>query len=107
MARKRSSSRQRNRTRTRHLTLPLAAIAGFAPLVVSTLNTWRDSGRTAGVRHLGAALTGYDYLSKDWKVARLADGTLPILIGLMFHRIMSMLGANRMLSRAGVPYIRI
>jgi len=86
-------------------TLPLAAVAGFAPLAVNTLNT--PGGLEPKAWMMTQALTGFDTRSQKFWWPNLYKGTIPIMAGLAVHKLASMVGINRMLASAGIPIIRI
>jgi hypothetical protein len=54
-----------------------------------------------------SVLTGYEPRNKSFNLMYMKDGTLPIVGGLVVHKLASKLGVNRMLSQAGVPLLRI
>jgi hypothetical protein len=101
----------RGRTMRHHkggMTLPVAALAGFIPLASNGYNAYKTGGmRTAGYNVM-ANLSGYDFATGQWNFANLKGGLMPLMAGFIVHKIVGgMLGVNRMLSRARVPFIRI
>lgn len=90
-------------------TLPLAAIAGFAPLVHTAYDEgWKIGGLEGVGNQVLYGMTGYAMYRREWNFDGLRRGLLPIIGGLLVHKyIGGKLGINRMLSRAGVPIIRI
>jgi hypothetical protein len=90
------------------MTLPLAAIAGFAPLVGSTIPQFQYHGISGAGNHIVAKLSGYNVNTHQWRWQEMQDGLIPIVAGLLIHKyIGGRLGINRMLSRAGVPFVRL
>lgn len=104
IARAKAGGRKRRRHSRPKFTLPVAVVAGFVPLAVGTWN--RRSSATAMSQYLSGALTGY-VPGQGWNPALLKDGALPIILGIMAHKVAGRLGLNRAIARAGVPFIRI
>lgn len=90
-------------------TLPLALVAGFTPLGVDIVKTVTTPGMGAGqIPHtLAWHLGGYNTWDNSFSFSRLAQGWAPILIGFGVHKLANKLGVNRMIARAGVPWIRV
>lgn len=116
-AKRRAIVRYRNRPRARRrsrakFTLPLSIVAPVGVLGVKTVDMASSHGIVEGSNYLTGALTGYrpDWKAKGWKpfhFERVKDGILPIMIGVMVHKLAGMAGVNRALGRAGVPIFRI
>lgn len=53
--------------------------------------------------------TGYqpDPRYDAFKFNRMKEGLLPVMVGILVHKLAGRLGINRALGRAGVPIIRI
>ena len=87
-------------------TLPLAVVAGFAPLAINTYNV---SG--GGPARMGwmvtQAITGYDTDTRKFWMGNLNKGLIPIAIGVIVHKIAGKLGINRAIAGAGIPFIRV
>jgi hypothetical protein len=120
MAKSRAVARRRARryfarksSGLRKFTLPLAVVAGFAPIVMGTIDHTRWNGlggADGGIDWAIRGLTGYSpnkAYGRTWEFKRLTAGALPILIGLLTHKIAGRLGINRMLASAGIPIIRL
>ncbi|GAI70094.1 unnamed protein product [marine sediment metagenome] len=89
-------------------TLPLATIAGFAPLVANVLGGLRVGGPEKAMDNLSASLTGYSFQTGIWSPRYAFQwGIGPILLGTFVSKLASKLGVNRALGRAGVPFVRI
>lgn len=104
----------RNRTvvkrkrRKAQMTLPVAVIAGFTPLLGQAVYGYKTGRGIEGIGHYTlAALTGFDSSNGSFAASRMTKGLLPIIGGLMVHKVAGKLGINRALGRAGIPYIRI
>lgn len=90
------------------MTIPVAAVAGFLPLAGVMVTSFKQGGVELAGNNLVSNLTGYDIPSKTWSMDYMRKGTIPIVAGLLAHKIIGQkLGVNRMLARAGVPLIRI
>lgn len=104
MARARTKARTRRRAK---FTLPVAVIAGFLPGVSSALTALQTYGFNGLSVQVSRDYLGYDPQSKGWYPRLMWGGTAPLAIGLIVHKVASMLGVNRALGRAGIPFIRI
>lgn len=90
-------------------TIPLAIVAGFAPAVIDVIDNVPNFGLPGSIMHTGAGLIGYDTVSKKytgWNQAK-AAGICPLIMGFVVHYAASKLGVNRMIARAGIPFVRI
>lgn len=97
-------------------TLPVAAVAGFIPLGIGTVqhgmwNGWTGQGDT-GLDYLTRSLTGYSPNSQGFggkfNLRNMEAGLVPIVVGLAAHKFVGgTLGVNRLLARARIPIIRI
>lgn len=87
--------------------LPIAVIAGFAPLVYHVYDGARINGFSGAMRYLTMDTTGYDLDSKTWNFGDLVKGWTPILAGFVVHKMAGVFGVNRALGRAKIPLIRI
>jgi len=89
-------------------TIPLAALAGWAPLVANVIGGFRVGGAEKALDHLSAGMTGYSFQSGVWSPKyALYWGVGPIFLGAAVHKIAVRLGVNRMLAAAGVPWLRV
>ena len=110
--RTRAISRRRYFARPRHHwrakpTIPLAVVAGFAPLAVSTVYGYKIAGTHGAAENLIRGLSGYNITTHQFEMAGLMDGALPIVFGVFAHKLANRLGVNRALAKTGIPYIRI
>lgn len=96
----------RPRRRGKKFTLPIAAIAGFAPLASDVYYQFKAGGAAAAIQWLKYDLVGIDG-NGHFNFAGIARGWGPILTGFIAHGIASKLGINRQLARMGIPVIRI
>lgn len=109
---KRTSSVRRvyvkaKRRRRAGLSLPLAILAGFAPIGYSTWYGYKADGLRGAAGNLGMGMTGYDFRDGKYKLNYHIQGLGPILLGAAVHKVANRLGVNRFLSRAGIPLLRV
>lgn len=96
--------------RRAQFTLPLAVVAGFAPM---GLNLWGNVKRimagdvAGGTQGLVIHTTGYNTDTKSFYWPALAMNYGPILAGFLLHKVAGRVGINRALAQARVPFIRI
>jgi len=102
-----ATKRMTHRKKT-SFTLPLAVVAGFMPM---GWQVWQHAkiGDYANIPlAISEGLTGYNYIDRSWSLGNLKSGLLPIGLGFAVHKyIGGTLGLNRMIARAGIPFIRI
>jgi len=90
------------------MTIPVAALAGFVPLAGVVMTSFKQGGIELAGNNLVSNLTGYDINTKTWNFGYMAKGTIPIIAGLLAHKLIGQkLGVNRMLANAGVPFVRV
>jgi hypothetical protein len=90
------------------MTLPIAVLAGFAPLLTHTLAGYKENGLEGAGRYSVSALTGYDTAAHVWRPMEMRRGLLPITLGVLIHKyIGGKMGVNAALSRSGVPLLRL
>lgn len=104
---------RRRRSRRGGFTLPLAVVAGFAPLAMDMWNVGyqrkdQPGGRIGGMLHMAALdLAAYNTDTKSFDSNHLGTGWGAITLGFLAHKVANLLGVNRALARAKVPFIRI
>lgn len=92
------------------MTIPLAVVAGFAPLAMGELGAVKRAlaGDTAGASQQAVIYaTGYNIDTKSFHWPTFVGSYGPILAGMVVHKLAGKFGANRALANAGVPFIRI
>ena len=92
-------------------TLPLAVVGGFLPIATFAYNQVK-SGGVSNLQYVTKRLIPWDKDANGGKGAfntqYLGQGLYPIILGWLVHWLVgSKLGVNKMLTRAGVPLIRI
>lgn len=103
-------AKARARRRSNSFTLPVAVVAGFAPLAFGVVSAAKRglSGDMAGAsQELVIRTTGWNTDTRSWNGAVFAQTYVPILAGFLVHKIAGKLGVNRALGNAGVPILRI
>jgi hypothetical protein len=103
--------RYRSRPKARHsrkhgMTLPLAVLAGFAPLALNALKDYRDGGVPVMGKGLVLRTTGMNTETGKWMPEYLVQGMGPVVAGILAHKLASKLGINRALAGAGIPLLR-
>ena len=106
MARNRTRTRNKNH-RAKQFTLPLAVVAGFSVPLVRTVRETQLHGWKDGAAEFIRDLTGFAPWAGGWNAGSLRNGLLPIIGGLVIHKVASAMGINRVLASAGIPLIRI
>ena len=101
---------RRARARVQKTTIPLAMVAGFAPLGMQMFRAGKLAlaGRTEDAAHI-ATIYGAGYDIKNRRIAwnHLMYSYAPVVIGGLMHKVANKMGVNRALAGAGVPFIRI
>jgi len=89
-------------------TLPLAVVAGFFPPARIILAESRGGrGIEGGAVAASRIFLGYDSNTAQWDFRQLQYGFGPILVGFGIHKVAQMVGINRALAAARIPFIRI
>jgi len=98
---------KRRSSRNGGVKIPVSIVAGFMPGLIKVWEAW-PSGGSAAAREAGRIYTGVDFWEGNFAWRRLWYGTIPIIAGAIIHRVVGgMLGVNRAIGRAGIPFIRI
>jgi len=89
-------------------TVPVGLIAGMLPGVTRSFSVFQARGAQQGANEALAIYTGFDPLTRQWSIANMQFGLIPLIAGLLLSQFVGGgLGINRMLSRARVPLLRI
>jgi len=92
----------------RRATFPIGIIAGMLPGVTRSFSVFQRGGAQAGANEALAIYTGFDPQTRQWSVANMQHGLIPLIAGLLLTRFVGGgLGVNRILARARVPLLRI
>lgn len=95
------------RRRSQSMTVPVAVIAGFAPLVFQTYRSYTENGLDGASQALVALTTGYSRWEGKWVPQYMLKGLGPIVAGVLVHKLAGRIGINRALANAGIPLLRI
>jgi len=89
-------------------TLPLAVVAGFVPPArIIFAESQGGRGIEGGAVAASRIFLGYDSINARWDFQQLQYGFGPILMGFAIHKVAQMVGINRALASARIPFIRI
>lgn len=104
--------RYRNKTKKRirrraKTTIPVLLAAPVALPMVDWVQQSMSIGPGMATNNLVAAFTGYNSYQKNFDAKRIKKTYTPILVGWAGHKVANILGINRLLSRAKIPYIRL
>jgi hypothetical protein len=96
------------RRRRKGMTIPLAVVAGLAPAGATIVKGFRAGGVNGGLEELSACVTGYMPNEKEWHPEyAMKRMWMPLLGGVVVHKLAGRLGINRMIAQAGIPLVRI
>jgi hypothetical protein len=87
--------------------ISLAILAGFAPTAIYAVQGFQQQGPMEGVARLSARMTGYSITEKKFKLDELMSGWLPVLGGVLAHKLANRLGVNKMLRKATMGFVGI
>lgn len=90
------------------MTIPLAPIAGVAPLVAGAIEAGLKGDFGGAVQRLKWDVIGVD-TQNVFHIDRAISNVTPLIAGLLIHKYVggSPLNFNRILANARVPFIRI
>lgn len=101
-------AKARTHKRSQAMTLPLAAMIGFTPLLTYMYLDYKQGGVQLAASGACARLTGYNPADGQWHASTMMQGTIPIALGILVHKYVGgKLGVNRALRSAGVPLLRL
>jgi len=89
------------------MTLPLAVVGGLLPGATAVITTGTKTGWEAAGRTAGFIYTGYDYTTGKWSIDNMRLGLMPLVVGVLVHKVASRLGINRAIASTGLPFVRI
>ena len=98
---------RRGARRAAKMTIPVAVVAGFTPLLARAIDGWRGNGVVGVGDGVLSGLTGYSVFDHKWHSDIMLQNLGPIVAGFGVHWLAGRLGINRALSRAKVPLLRI
>jgi len=90
------------------MTISLAMVGGFAPVVVDTINCVSRYGIKEAPHVFAYHFAGINTWDDNrFSFAVLMKGWTPIIAGIIAHKLANTLGINRTLARMGIPLVRI
>ena len=98
---------RRGTRRAAKLTVPLAVVAGFTPLLARAITGYKGNGVVGLGDGVLSGLTGYSTFDHKWHSDIMMQNLGPIVAGFGVHWLAGRLGINRALGRAKVPFLRI
>lgn len=101
-------AKKKGKRRRPQMTMPLAIVAGFVPpgrIIFAESRGGR--GIEGGAIAASRIFLGYDSTTARWDFSQLQYGFGPILMGFGIHKLAQMVGINRALAAARIPFIRI
>lgn len=109
VVRYRNAPRKKTRRRKSGFTVPIAVAAPIAMIGARAIKEASEHGVSDGMNVLTKGLIGYqsDPNYPAWKLGRMKEGMLPILIGAVVHKVAGKVGINRALAQAGIPFVRV
>lgn len=88
--------------------IPVAVLAGFAPVVGEALSAYQAGMGLTGITWaLSSNLTGYSLKDHKFYMNDLIRGWTPIILGFVLHRVADKMGINRALANSGIPLLRV
>lgn len=89
----------------------LAVALSFIPLVSTTYQGFMRGGELGGVSQAAGAamraLTGFEPgAAEKWRLDRMYNGLIPIVVGIGIHKLASKTGVNRAMGRF-IPWVNI
>ncbi len=105
--RRRYFSRARMPRGKRKPTISLAIMGGMSVPVIQAVNVYKYAGVVNALSNFTQNMTGFVPTTGEFHVEYIKKGLLPVMGGALIHKVASMVGLNRMIAQAGVPFIRI
>jgi len=99
------AAKKKVKRKKRQMTVSLAVVAGFMPGTLNVTSRWPRAKDMA--IEASRIFTGVDPFSGKFNLAWMRSGLLPVALGFGISMVATRLGFNRILSRAGVPFLRI
>lgn len=103
MARKRATRRKK-----KTFTVPMLIALPIASQASQFYYEWQREGIQKATAWVVSRYTGYNrYGSPRWQFRNLETGALPLVLGLVGHKLANKFGLNRAIANAGIPFIRL
>ena len=96
-------AKHKNGKSKKQFTLPLAIVAGVAPLAYDIGVQVKNGDMKQAAMVAAHNVVGYNGWTGKWDLAGIKTGLVPILAGALVHKIAGAMGINAALARAGIP----
>jgi hypothetical protein len=100
-------ARKAKRSRRHGFTIPLAVIGGLVPTAAFAAEGLKVGGPVEAAKRASMRLTGWNPWVGQWYFSEFAAGWLPILAGVVAHKLANNTGINRAIASAGIPVLRV
>jgi hypothetical protein len=100
-------ARKAKRSRRHGFTIPLAVIGGLVPTAAFAAEGLKVGGPVEAAKRASMRLTGWNPWVGQWYLSEFAAGWLPILAGVVAHKLANKTGINRAIASAGIPVLRV
>jgi len=100
-------AKKKGKRKRPQVTMPLAVLAGFLPPGRIIYREGLAGGIEGGVAATSRIFLGYDSNRGIWDFNQLQYGFGPVLVGFGIHKVAQLVGINRALAAARIPFIRI
>jgi len=100
---------KKRRRRSNGMTIPIAPIAGFIPMIIRPVQNLMAGNIDMAFATFTYDTIGYDLPNKKWDAMKMVQNITPLIIGGLVHKYVGgkPLNINAALARAGVPFVRI
>lgn len=89
-------------------TISLAVIAGLAPTFTMAYDGFKQGDNPAGIlKNVTMRWTGFNTNDGKFYPGQMKYNLLPAIAGVMVHKVAGMMGLNRYIASAGIPWVRI
>jgi len=101
------ANKSRKHRARRKFTIPVAVVAGFLPGATASIADFQTYGMKGATTMISRRYIGFDPQSGKFAPSLMWGGTFPLILGLIVHKVAGIMGVNRALSNAGIPFVRI
>jgi len=88
-------------------TVSMAILGGFSVPVIQAVNVYKYAGITNAFSNFTQNMTGFVPTTGQFHAEYMKQGLLPVMGGVLIHKVAGMLGVNRAIAQAGIPLFRI
>lgn len=104
MATRALAKRKRRAVKT---TIPITVVGGIAAGMARPMESYLKGNIETGTSLVVRRYVGYDFQRNSWNLGELKYGLIPLLGGVLVHKLAGKLGINRAIASTGLPYIRL